>query len=185
MNYPDYIDKEKWIDIPGFVGYYQVSNRGRIRSVEREISQVNGGTIYKRTMKSCIIRTQSLNSGYQIVHLCVAGKRTALTVHSLVARAWLGEKPSGMEINHIDGTRSNNRVDNLEYVTRSENILHSFAHNGGRRKTRAIPVICDSTGEEYPSLSAAAKSKGISPVTIKMFLSGSSKRGGGYVWRLK
>lgn len=104
---------EEWRPI--FDGFYEVSNEGRVR----RIRPVRGGGHVGREVKawdSC---------GYRQVSPCVRGVRHVRHVHALVAEAFLGPRPDGMEINHIDADKSNNAVWNLEYVTRSENARHA------------------------------------------------------------
>lgn len=103
---------ETWKDIPG--SDYSVSNMGRVASRRRGDWRV---------LKPVI----SANLGYPVVALCHKGKSTKTYVHRLVAEAFLGPPPTPKhEVNHIDGVRSNPRVDNLEWVTRSENGKHCY-----------------------------------------------------------
>lgn len=97
--------QESWRDIPGSDGRYQVSDLGRVRSM--------------RLLTPC----PATGTGYLAVTLT---GQVRVAVHVLVASAFLGPRPQGMEVNHIDCNRTNNRPDNLEYVTPSENVRHSF-----------------------------------------------------------
>lgn len=109
-------EQEEWRNIPGH-DKYQVSNEGRVRSLKTN-----------RILSSC-----SCN-GYRQVGLYSDGKQKTITIHRLVALAFLGDRPMGIdgrrnEVNHKDGDRANNRLSNLEYVTRAENVIHSYAMN--------------------------------------------------------
>lgn len=84
-------------------------------------------TNYKRTGKTKVLKPALSPDGYYKTMLKRDdGKYCSLTVHKFVALAFHGSKPKGKEINHKDGDKTNNAPDNLEYVTRSENILHAY-----------------------------------------------------------
>ena len=105
------MNKEKWREIPGYDGDYEVSNLGRVRSYKRR----------KPTILSGGVKTY--------VHVALSNKkreRSYYSVAGLVAEEFIHERQEGMEINHIDGNKLNNSVCNLEYVTPSENVLHAF-----------------------------------------------------------
>lgn len=109
LDYP-----EEWGWIPGFE-CYMASNWGRIRR------QVSGkGAVVGRMLKQ-----QLRGNGYYYVNLYVSGVKTQCSVHSLVALAFIGLRPKGLCVNHKDGTRTNNRADNLEYCTHRENLQHA------------------------------------------------------------
>lgn len=96
--------------VVGYEDLYQVSDRGRIKSLHCRSSKV--------------LRPLSQGKGYLQVCLCKNGEKKRYTIHRLVLGAFSGVK--GLETNHKDYDRSNNRLDNLEYVTRSENNLHKY-----------------------------------------------------------
>lgn len=106
--------EEVWKDVPGYEGYYQVSNLGRVKSL----------TGYYKNKKNIILK-YGLNRGYQRVILCVNKIRKNIHIHQLVMLAFVG-KPNGMQINHINGVKTDNRLCNLEYVTQSENMKHAY-----------------------------------------------------------
>lgn len=118
------MNSEIWKPIPGFNDWYEASSWGRIRSRPRTITNINGMT---QNRKGAILRPGK-NKGYSLVILCNLNKRYNKTVHSLVALAFHGERPEGCHIRHIDGSRDNNRPENLVYGTRSENTLDSVEH---------------------------------------------------------
>lgn len=118
--------EEIWREVVGFEGHYEVSNFGRVRSVERTITQESKwGKQVKRVMRGKLLRPGKASHGYDTV---VLGRGNTRTVHSLVAEAFIGPCPEGHEVLHIDGTRSNNRLANLRYGTRRENILDAVAN---------------------------------------------------------
>jgi len=122
---------EVWKDIPGYVGEYQVSNLGNVKSLERKILKSNGVV---STIRERVLRQNTVN-GYPYVNL---GNGNSKKVHVLVALAFLGERPDGMDVRHKDGNKSNNNVDNLEYGTRSENNLDNYKHYGYFCKTQKL-----------------------------------------------
>lgn len=98
---------EIWKDIPGYEGRYEVSSHGRVR-----------------TSKGLILKRRVLWTGYDRASLTKDRKVRHFAVHRLVCAAFIGPIPEGKEVNHIDGVRLNNRIENLEYVTRLQNLLH-------------------------------------------------------------
>lgn len=106
--------KWKWEVIPDYEGKYEISSAGDVRSNAK--SKIGTSRIIKPRLK---------NSGYLFVTLYKAGQRKNFYIHQLVARAFIGERPAKADVNHIDGNKLNNAADNLEYVTRSENMEHA------------------------------------------------------------
>lgn len=170
---------EEWRDIDGFADY-QASNLGRIRSKDRAVSQMGRVRSYTRKMKGKIIKPGILNGGYAVVWLRVNGVTKAMTVHRLVAKAFFGE--SVLDVNHKDGNRLNNRLDNLEYLTRSKNIEHSYRELGHKSVQRKR-VVCVETGEMFDSIKEAAEAKGINRISIGHVLAGRYKMAGGLRWK--
>lgn len=115
--------KEVWKDLVGYEGHYQVSNFGKIKSVGRygfrPASRRNKS--YRFWIRERILKTGINGGGYKYVILSVGHHLRPLTIHKAVAVTFLGERPLGMAIDHIDGNKLNNRADNLEYVTPKEN----------------------------------------------------------------
>lgn len=151
--------KEVWRDIHGYEGLYQVSDLGRVRSITR------GGT-NGRMLKpdNCF--------GYLRYTLCKNNIPTRHRAHRLVAEAFIPNPENKPQLNHINGNKEDNRVDNLEWCTESENQLHSRRvlknHCGIPKK----PVICVETGQRYPSISAAAEATGAPLSALSKVLNG-------------
>ena len=116
-------DDEVWKDVPGYEKFYQVSSMGRVRSKDRTV-KCRGG--FERSIKGKVL-VQSIANGYLRLILSVEGKKDQWSVHRLVALAFHG-RPSfkGAQVNHINSLKLDNRADNLEWVTASENIIHSY-----------------------------------------------------------
>ena len=117
---------EQWKPVRGYEGIYEVSSHGRVRSVDRVVTRSDGQV---RRFKGKVRSTPLLQqTGYPFVNLCIQGKCQVRTVHSLVAEAFIGTRPKGMEVCHNDGDPANNRLDNLRYDTHSDNMLDSVRH---------------------------------------------------------
>lgn len=110
---------EIWKCVKGYEGYYQVSNFGRVKSLDRTITNTKN---IKRNMKGRILKTP-LSVGYPCLNLSINGYTTFVQVHILVAIAFHNHIPCGHKfvINHIDFNPLNNKADNLEIVTQREN----------------------------------------------------------------
>lgn len=127
--------EETWKDIPG-IPFYQASSFGRIRSLTRVIqSQGRWGPVEREFLGQVLVACEN-SHGY--LSVSVGRPPTTATVHSLVALAFHGERPEGLEINHKDGNKLNCRPDNLEYVTSTENNHHAL--NTGLRKAKITDV---------------------------------------------
>jgi hypothetical protein len=111
---------EIWKDIEGYEEKYQVSNLGNVKSLERYVNHWQGGV---RVIRERILKPIN-KKGYLHVDLS-EGKQHK--IHRLVAYCFLG--PNSKEVNHIDLDKTNNNVNNLEYVTRSENMNHNVKNN--------------------------------------------------------
>lgn len=111
---------EKWKDIKGYEGYYQVSNYGNVKSMDRVIS--NGHSLHLH--KGRIMKLKG--DRYKEIFLCKEGKGKKFFVHRLVAAAFIDNKDIKPEVNHIDGNKTNNHFSNLEWCTSKENKKHAW-----------------------------------------------------------
>lgn len=107
--------EEEWRWVPGYEGEYKVSSLGRVLS-------------FKRDRAGKLLKPGHTTYGYARVNLSQNGQRTEFTVYWLVAAAFIGPHPEGMEIRHLDGDRTNDALYNLTYGTVSENQLDAVQH---------------------------------------------------------
>lgn len=178
---------EVWKDVVGYEGLYQVSNHGKVRSLDRYVPHKTLG------MKFCGGRemaTHTTNAGYLSVNLSKDGKYTSFDIHRLVAVAFLGASDvSGLEVNHIDENKKNNQVSNLEWVTKSQNNRHGTKVARQAEKIK-IPVLqYDTLGNfvaEWPGATDAEVAlSGKFTGAISHCANGNTKTAYGYIWKFK
>lgn len=168
----DFLDFEVWKPIECYE-YYEVSNLGRVRSLDRFVTQKKDGTEYARLMKGRLLKPRLQNGGYLVVWLCSNGVSRAVTVHRLVALAFLGDS-NGLDVNHKNGDKQDNRLENLEYVSRRVNIDHSY-NVLNRKRLPGKPFRCVESGEVFQTLSDASKRLNIGKCSISSVLHGRNK----------
>lgn len=123
MNNRRYLLLEEWKDILGYEGYYQISNKGRVRSLSRFV--INNGT--RVLIEGKIISLTNNGTGYYQVKLFKNNHCKHFYVHVLVARHFVEGYADGLEVNHKDCNKNNNCAENLEWVTKRENQRHQRA----------------------------------------------------------
>lgn len=188
---------EIWKDIENYEGIYQISSLGRVRSLERIAngSCRNGG---KYTVKGRVLKnsTGGENNNREYIHIRVNGEKRSFSIPRLVAIAFIPNLENKPEVNHIDGNTLNNRVENLEWVTKSENEIHAYKlnlkkpSNKGRTLEKsylAKPVIqFDKNMKQIKRYSCAKQAMietGIRNQKICDCLKGRNKTAGGYIWK--
>lgn len=114
--------KEKWKPVVGYEGLYEVSNLGRVKSLERHIVARQ----YNRKLDEHILHTYDNGRGYQILSLNKDGQQTNHKVHRIVAEAFIPNPNNYPVVNHKDGNKKNNNVDNLEWTTHQQNTKHAI-----------------------------------------------------------
>jgi hypothetical protein len=165
-------------EIKGYEGLYQISNLGNIKSTVRTKDR-----ILKKAFDKC---------GYQIVSLCLNKKKSTKTVHRLVALNFLGE--SKLQVNHKDCNKSNNKIENLEYVTALENIRHAIKNNRvnynfdkiaiqTRKKVLQINPITNEIINTFVSAHEASRQTGFNRGNISSTCRGNGILVGGYNWK--
>lgn len=121
---------ERWLPVPGYEGLYEVSDRGRVRSLDRVVNHASGPSRRKGVM----LRSM-LNGGRQQVSLWRDGQRKMRFTHHLVLEAFVGPRPEGLECLHWDDDPANNRLENLRWGTSAEN-KHDAVRNGKHGNTK-------------------------------------------------
>lgn len=165
---------EIWKDIPGYEGLYQASSLGRLRSLPRHVGSKNGSL---RLWPGKILQGKAnALGGYIEVKLSRGGKSRRTSAHRVVCEAFHGPAPhTGAQVAHGDGTRTNNRPDNLRWATAKENSadrnLHGTAPIGegagnARLTDKQILEIREEYEPRYGSLSRLARRFGVSPTQI-------------------
>lgn len=158
-----------WSWVPGFEGLYQASVWGQIRSFYR--------------LKPMILAPRANRDGRLLVHLNKDGESKNYQVHRLVGMAFIPNPEKKSDINHKNGNYQDNRLENLEWATRSENHLHAYAN--GLKKT--VPVIqLSKSGEfiaRFKSIEDARRETGVSSDCISVCALGKTKTGGGFKWK--
>lgn len=119
-------EEEEWRPVVGYEGYYEVSDRGRVRSLPRVIMRSNGAP---QTVRGRILSQQPLSNGlYMKVDLSRDGGFRSRPVHRLVGEAFYGPLPEGLQTRHLNGNSFDNRLENLRYGTHLENMRDSVEH---------------------------------------------------------
>ncbi len=171
--------QEVWKAVPGYESYYEVSNQGRVRSLERRTTD-RLGRPFVRYGKVLSLNTEA--KGYKSIRLCVETKHRIFKVHRLVASAFLPAPAAGQQINHMNGIKDDNRPENLEWVTPEQNMRHAFSNGLGRsslgeKNTRAILCSDDvryirQMSVEGVSCAAISRSYNVSEAAIRQILKG-------------
>lgn len=176
-----------WKSVKDYEGLYEVSNTGKIKSVTRKRKFGKGYRIFEGKE----LKLQNDKDGYKKISLHNNVKRKRFFVHRLVAIAFINNQEGKPVINHKDGNKQNNHVDNLEWVTNSENDIHAFKTGlrqpncGGTSKEVVQYDLDGNKIGEYTSISEASRINDISIQMISYCCNGKCKTGKGFVWRFK
>ena len=178
---------EEWRDIEGYEGYYQISNMGRVKSLERTV-RCNRGY---RIVPEKIMKAGENDYGYLRVELYKEGSKEQPLVHVLVATAFLDNADNLPEVNHKDENPKNNCVENLEWCNRSYNVNYGTRNKKVSEKMTNNPKLSKSilginkiSGliVDFPSIMEASRQTGIDQGNITRCCKGKLKSAGGYYW---
>ncbi len=147
---PDATD-EQWVPVAGFEGLYEVSDRGRVRSLDRATLGSDGKTYHR---KGRVLKQAA--SEYQMVTLWKDIKQHGLAVHRIVLESFVGPRPDGMVTRHLNGDHRDNRLCNLVYGTQSENMYDKVRHG---RHHNAVKTHC-SRGHEFTEWNTSRNKQG-------------------------
>lgn len=184
---------EIWRDIKGFEGYYQISNLGNIKGLDRKVKSSKSKSGF-RLVKSKPIATHIDKYGYVSVRLRKEGKTKAFTIHRLVAIAFIPNPNNYPSINHIDENKLNNNVQNLEWCTVRYNNLYNNRQKKINKKlqltnknSKAVLqyTLNGKLLKEFISIKDAARKTGINRKSISDCCRGILKIGNGFVWKFK
>lgn len=172
--------QEIWKNIKKFNGLYKVSNLGKVKSLISNRILTPATVAYQNTKRT----------GYYVVNL----KRKLYYIHRLVAEAFIPNPNNLPQVNHIDGNKKNNCVENLEWCTNSENIRHAYENNlittnaSTSKKFKAVKQIdkyTNKTIREWESVIEAAKTLNIGKTCISACCRNKQKTAGGYIWKFR
>lgn len=169
---------EVWKNVPGYEGLYQVSNLGRVKSLEKKYINSLGRTVIR---KECLLSLKPTKRNRVKVVLSKEKSKKYIDVHILVALAFIGERPKGYDVCHKDGNPSNNNVNNLRYDTRSENIIDNYRygskHSSGKLSIDDVLEIRKLHRENNISCAKLARSYNVGRTTVSKIVNRKS-----YTW---
>lgn len=180
---------EIWKDVKGYEGLYQVSNHGRVKSLN-----------YNHTKKEKVLVPLKHQNGYLFVN--INGKQQS--IHRLIAKTFIPNQKNKNQVNHIDGNKENNRIDNLEWCTAKENTRHAYKNglinlntekkkkseliniNKATEKNKKRIIQCDLCGNvinTFDSIVDASRSTKSNATHISLCAKGKQNTCNGYIWR--
>lgn len=176
---------EIWKDVVGYEGYYQVSNLGNVKSVDRVIysDKLHIGT--KRELKGKLLKPYINKHGYLALALTKNGNEKLMRVHRLVTEAFIDNPNNYDQVNHIDGDKTNNKVENLEWCNNQYNVIHAYENGLIKHYSRQINQY-DLKGnyiQTFESLAKACKEVNGNRANIIKCIKGQINNAYGYKWR--
>ena len=176
---------ETWKPVVGYEGYYEISDKGNLRSVDRVETMRNGRTRMKYGKPLAKVWYDGQHH-YKGATLCKDGQHKRLSIHRLVAMAFVPNPNGYPEVNHIDEDRLNNCADNLEWCDRQYNNTHGTIRARVATSQGKSVLQLDENGaviKQWASQGLAAASTGASQTGISACCRGACKQSGGFGWR--
>ena len=184
--------KEIWKDIPEYEGLYQASSLGNIRSIDRIIYDKN--LKRSRNFKGKILKQNIRNDGYLFVNLSKNGINKVVKIHRIIAKTFIKNSNNYKCINHINGNKQDNNINNLEWCTYSHNIKEAYklglkkpiSIKGGKNKCSKIVNQYDLDNnfiKKWYCIKDASKKLKIKDSNISLCCKGKRNKAGGYIWK--
>lgn len=179
------LENEIWKDIPNYEGLYQASNLGRIKSLERFRKGANGSLV---TVKEKILKPQIDGIDYYGVCLYKQSIKKTCKIHRLVWLAFNGPIPEGLQVNHINEIKADNRLENLNLMTAKENTNWGSRNERAAKKLSKVVLqfdLNDNFIKEYQSAHQVERELGFASQNISKCCKGKFKTAYRYKWRYK
>ncbi len=183
------LENEIWKPIVGYESLYEVSNMGRIKSLQRFNKLYRGGGYWREEK---ILMPILFKRGYVYINLHKDNISKTIKIHRIVAAAFIANTENKYSVNHKNGIKSDNRIENLEWATYSEQQKHAYSVLNKKTWTLGIKagehpsckkVRCDTLDITFPSATEAAKILGGTITDIVNYINGKRKHRYGLVFR--
>lgn len=190
------MEEEIWRDIKGYEGSYQISNYGKVKSLERKVFIPQSYGLQHRQLREKLLSILNSSIGYHKVILTKNATQKQFCIHRLIAEAFIPNPDNLPIINHKNGIKTDNRIENLEWCTQQHNIIHSWEmgfskpywQDKGGIGYFGNKSVCqyDKNGNllaTFYSFKQASEITKVSRSGISLCVSGKLHHAGGYIWK--
>lgn len=184
---------EYWLPVQGYEGLYEVSDKGRVKSLDRCVAQISKhGTLMTRIYHGKILKPRVGSKGYAYLQLSKDGKHKTFKIHRLVAIHFVSGYSENLTVNHKDGNKLNNEASNLEWCTIEDNLLHSREtglkpeNEFGKRSPNfrgTVEVIKDGVTVALLNGTKEIREFGLNPAGVSAVLTGRQSHHKNYQFR--